>query len=192
MTLQAVCTVEPTELAVSVAELKTRTRVNWAEDDPTIEALLKAAIGYLERILGLAFVEQTWVQKFDGFDDELRLPRAPLAAAGITSITYYDSDNAEQTLGAALYAAHTDTAGAFVVPTSGSTWPGTYDRLDAVTVTYKAGYGAASAVPAAIKQAIMLLAADWYDKREATVDATFNELTFGVRALISPYRSPDV
>jgi uncharacterized phiE125 gp8 family phage protein len=61
-----------------------------------------------------------------------------------------------------------------------------------VTVTYSAGYGDADAVPAAIKEAIKLLAANWYENREAAIVGASGvvpmELPLGVRDLIASYQ----
>ena len=55
--------------------------------------------------------------------------------------------------------------------TYGYSWPSTYDRLNAIEITFLAGYGATAAtVPETIKQAILLLLAHYYENREATTD----------------------
>lgn len=186
MTLKASCTEPAAELAVSVAELKAHTRVDWGTDDLLIEGLIKAAIAHLEGILERAFVSQTWVQKFSEFDDVMPLPIAD--AIEITSIKYYDGDNVEQTASTALYGFFNDRAGPCVELLDGASWPATYVRRDAVAITYVAGFGNATGVPQDIKQAIMMLAAHWYENREAVVEGSFEQLPFAVQALISRHR----
>ena len=52
-----------------------------------------------------------------------------------------------------------------------------------------AGYGAATGVPQAIRQGILLLAAHFYENREAvSMEPGAAELPLGVAALWRPYR----
>ena len=52
-----------------------------------------------------------------------------------------------------------------------------------------AGYGAAAAVPAAIKQAMLLLIGHWFANREAVnVGNIVTAMPLAVEALIAPYR----
>jgi len=55
-------------------------------------------------------------------------------------------------------------------------------------VTFVSGYGAAAAVPKAIKQALLLLIGHLYENREAVTTANLNELPMAVNALLYPYR----
>jgi uncharacterized phiE125 gp8 family phage protein len=132
-------------------------------------------------------VTQTWRQDFRCFRPCLRLPLAPVSS--ITSITYYDGDNTQQTLSADVYQLLSDARGPFVSPKSDQVWPGSYDRKDAVTITYIAGYGDTDAVPAAIKAAILLIVGHLYENREATtVGVSVELLPMAVDALLAPFR----
>lgn len=186
MTLRATIKTPASELAVSVDELKAQTRVNWAEDDAFLSALLSAAIDHLERITDRAFVERAMQQSFPEFCTTMRLAQGDLIE--VVSVKYRDGDDAEQTADSALYVGFTDLSGAFVTLKNGASWPATATRLDAVTIEWKAGFGAAAAVPASIKHAIKLLAAHWYVNREAVGEGGFDELPLGVKPLISPFR----
>lgn len=44
-------------------------------------------------------------------------------------------------------------------------WPATYEAPNAASAIFTAGYDAASAIPAPIKQAMLLTIADMYDNR---------------------------
>lgn len=57
-------------------------------------------------------------------------------------------------------------------------------RPAAMTIT--AGYGGPSDVPAAIRQALLMLVAQWFDQRQVTGAGT--ALPFTVEALLAPYR----
>lgn len=190
--LAPVLVTPPSETPVSLAEAKAHCRVDHDDDDTLIESLIAAASGHLDGwsgILGRALVTQTWRRDFGSFADKLRLPLAP--AASIGSITYYDGDNAQQTLSTDVYRLFTDARGPYVALKPDQSWPGTYGRDDAVSVTFAAGYGAAAAVPAPLKSAILLLVGAWYENREQTViGVSVSELpqSVAVNALIAPYR----
>lgn len=178
----------PDETPVSVPDAKLHLRVDHSEDDALIEAFIAAATEHLDGwtgTLGRAIVTQTWEQNYAGFSPELRLPLGPVDA--VSSIQYFDADNASQTLPETEYTTLTDAAGTYIVPAVGKSWPSTYSRPIAVTVTYVAGLEA-DEVPAPIKTAILLMVALWYENREAATEASLSELPFGVKALLAPYR----
>jgi hypothetical protein len=54
----------------------------------------------------------------------------------------------------------------------GVTWPSTYVRPDAVTVTYVAGWTAAASVPACLRAWCLQAVATLYENREQTITGT--------------------
>ena len=187
--LAPVRTVAPSGALVSTAEAKAHLRVDFSDEDSYIDSLALAAMTYLDGYtgrLGRAILTQTWSQEFSAFDDKLRLAVGDLQA--VSSVTYYDATNTQQTLAAAVYVAATDSLGPYISLKPGQTWPSTYTRQDAVKITWTAGYGIASAVPSPIKQAALLLIGHWYAAREAAGEAAnATELPFAVEALLAPY-----
>lgn len=186
-TVALVRTVAPTETPVTLAEAKAQLRVEHTEDDAKITALVQAATEFLDGYYGLigrALVTQTWRADFDFYPSNglFKLPILPVQQ--ITSVKYSDTANAEQTLDAASYSLFDGS----IVLANGVSFPSVYDRPDAVRVTFVAGYGAAAAVPAPIKQAILLMVGHWYGVREAAVQPRLEDVPFGVDALIAPYR----
>lgn len=187
--LMPVRTAAPAKEVVSLAEVKAHCAVEHDDDDAILQAYLTAAIGYLDGyagVLGRALVTQTWRQDFYGFASCLRLPLRPVQSA---TVKYQDANDAEQTLAASVYALLADARGAYLSLTSGQSWPSTYDRADAVAVTFIAGYGAAPTdVPPQIRTAILLHVAQLYRNREAAGDAS-TILPLGYDALIHPFRT---
>lgn len=177
----------PSDTPISLSEVKGHCRVDHNDDDTVLTSLLNAAVAYLDGwsgVLGRCLVTQTWRQDFDAFGI-LRLPLGPVAS--ISSVTYYDADNEQQTLSADAYALLADELGAYVGLKPDQSWPSTYGRADAVSVTFVAGTAAAD-VPWPIKAAILLLVAHWYENREAAAAGAMSELPMAVSALISPHR----
>ncbi|MFN3549623.1 MAG: head-tail connector protein [Mesorhizobium sp.] len=177
---------------VSLTEVKAHCRVDGTDSDAVLTALLNAAVDHLDGysgILGRCMVEQSW--RVDLADwpagGLIRLPFPDVSA--ITSIKYYDEDNAEQTVDGADYQRVQDVLGSVVRLVDNFDAPAVYDdRLDAVHVTFVAGFGNAAAVPAPLKVAIMLLVSHWFEHREASVVGGIAELPFAVSALVAPYR----
>lgn len=186
-------TVGPAEAALSVAEVKEFLRLepDETEEDELLAALIAAAIDHLDGyrgVLGQALVAQTWQIKLDGFPAKrvLRLPLGPLI--DLVSVAYFDAAGSAQTLvGLELCP---DALGPAVGLAEGQSWPATATRPDAVTVTWRCGFGAgAGDVPAAIRTAAKLLIGHWYANREAVnVGNIVTEMPLGATVLLAPFR----
>jgi uncharacterized phiE125 gp8 family phage protein len=175
----------PAETPVSLAEIKEHLRVSHADEDSGLTGMIAAATAYLDGyagILGRCMVSQVWSQSFDEFPSgfELGLPFPDVSSV---TVTYRDTDGAAQTLASSVYALVADDGGALLMLQDGQVWPVTAARPDAVTVQMTVGYGAASAVPAALRHAVKVLAGAMYEGREGQMDGApmFD-------ALIAPYR----
>jgi len=181
-------TVDATIEPVTLTEAKAHVRVTGTDEDTLITSLIIAARQHIEDLTGRAFIQQTWVLKMDQFpaDNLITLPRCP--ALSVTSIGYVDTDGNSQTVSSANYQTDlsSEPARIFPDPDASDTWPGTDDVLDAVTVTYTAGYGtSASSVPQWIKQAVLLLVGHWYENREAAgVRAVGTETAMALQSLM--------
>lgn len=156
----------PTTYPVTLAEAKLHCRVDTADDDTLITALITAATEMAETKTGRAIMPQTWELTLDSFPDALELTRVPVQS--ITSVKYFDLAGVEQTLASNLYSIDkADHFGfAYVVPAYNNIWPETRDQINAVAVRYLAGYTNAASVPEGIKQWIKLMISTMYDNRE--------------------------
>lgn len=179
----------PTEPPVSLAEAKAHLRVDFTDDDTLISALVDAATAHIDGhtgILARALVTQTWQQDFCDWpgDRVLRLPLAPVAA--VESVKYFDAANVETTVAeSGNYALLEDARGPYIKFTSDFAAPALYDeRDDRIRVTFVAGYGKPSDVPAAIRAAVLLIVGDLYKNRDAGETAPNAAAT----ALLTPYR----
>lgn len=174
---------------LTTAEAKAHLRISHSLEDTLIASLVSAATAYLDGysgILGRALVTQVWDYTLPCFASPLRLPMAPVSA--ISYVKYLDDDAVEQTVSSADYYLSGDASGPYIALVDGADWPTTYPQDNAVSVRFTAGYGAASAVPAAIKQAMLLLVGHWYENRSALGANTLAELPLAVGALLAPYR----
>lgn len=192
--LLPVRTAAPVEPPVSLAEVKAHLRIDHTDEDPTLDIYLSAATDYLDGpggILGKALVTQTWLVPAAKFTSPIWLPAGLTPVQSVTEINYFDGDNVTQILDEDVYSlVINDEDGSKVVLQADQTWPTTYTRDDAVSVSVVAGYGAPNAVPGKIRQAMLLLVGDWYTNREASSPDAIKELPFAVRSLLANSRSP--
>ncbi len=193
--LKSELSVAPSTELITLAEAKSQVRRDDNDDDAKITALIAVIMSRLDGvngILGRALVNQTWVDQADSFpiSDILFLCLAPVGS--ITSIEYYDTDNNLQTFAAGNYSSHNQPLWGYIVLNQEAAWPSTYDRDDAIKITYVGGYGAAATdVPAAIKHAGLLMLGDWYENREQTIfGKTPAALPTGVNSLLRPFIRP--
>lgn len=186
--------VAPAVEPVTVAEAKAHLRVTHNLDDTYIESLITAARQHVENATHRALITQTCVMTLDAFPvapAAIELYRPRLIA--VSSIAYIDSAGATKTWSSSDYVVDTQAEPGRVFPAYGEVYPTTQDRRAAVTITYTAGYGAAAtAVPAAIKQAMFLLLRHWYDNRSAVALGTISTpVDHAVDALLAPYWMPN-
>lgn len=152
--------------AVSLTEAKVHLRVDVADDDALITAMVVAATDMAEQQTGRALMAQTWELTLDTFPEAFELTRVPVQS--VVSLTYWDADGVQQTMGDTLYALDSsdDYGYAYVVPAYAGAWPNTRDQINAVSLRYVAGYADAASVPEGIKQWIKLMASTMYENRE--------------------------
>lgn len=172
--LAPVRTVAPTVDLLTVEEIKAALRIDHSDEDAWIATARNAVTEHLDGytgILGQCLLNQTWRQNYCGFpaDGVIRLPVGPVST--VSDVTYRDTSDAQQTLAGGVYAGPlVDAVGPYLKLKFAQVWPATYERDDAVSVTFVAGYGsAASSVPARIKQAALLMIGDLYEHRETVV-----------------------
>jgi uncharacterized phiE125 gp8 family phage protein len=181
--------VAPEETPVNYEEVAAHLRIDADDEDALILGLIDAATAYFDGyygVLGRALVTQTWVQKYDGWDAKMYLPVFPVAS--VSSVTYLNTSGGSSTVTSTDYALYTDECGAYVEFDQAFTYPTTsVESGPKITITYVAGV-AASAVPAAIKQAMLLLIGFWFEQRETAASGGVSSLNFTVDALIAPYR----
>jgi hypothetical protein len=122
----------------------------------------------------------------------IRLPKPPLVS--VTSVTYIDPNGVSQIWSPTLYGVDAPSGDyaepGRLFPVFGEIYPPTRTQPGAVTIRFTAGYGAAPAVPAALKAGMKLLIGNWWVNREAgqIVRGSADVLPFGVDALWQGFR----
>lgn len=176
---------EPLDLATA----KLHCRVDGTDDDALVTALIVAAREQAENETGRALVTQTWELVHDAFPEAFVLRKAPIQS--VTSLKYLDAiTGAEQTLNLVDTILDKDSEPGYLVPAYGKSWPDTWPVPNAVRCRYVCGYGAAAAVPQAIKQWMLLAIGTMYTQRETMVigDKVLSIPDRFWAALLDPYR----
>lgn len=164
----------PAAEPVILVEVKKHCREDDTGQDQLLAALVQAAREKVEGDTGRQLVSATVRERFDCFpeDGPIRLSLAPVQS--VTSVAYVDADGDSQTLDAADYRVDAESEPARIEPAYGEAWPAAQEVVNAVTVTYLAGWATAAAVPQSLKQAILLLVGHWYANRETVVVGTIS------------------
>lgn len=176
----------PSELPVSLDELKEHVRVDHNEEDATLSLYLAAAVEQLDGwsgMLGRALMEQSWAAELDYLpaSGEIELPLPPLQSVDAVWITNAAGE-AEQ-LDLAAYEVRL-AAGAVLVRNRPRIARGP------ITVEFTAGAGTPAAVPANVRAAILLVAADLYANREA--QGPVQQVNPTLQRLLAPLTVPRV
>lgn len=179
----------PATTPVTLAEVKAHCRVDAADDDDYLTALIGVAVSFLdaEGELGRAMITQTWAQYETQSPGWPRLKVGPFQA--LVSVEYYDASGTLQTATLGDFDTRLDGDFVLIRPKDNREWPAADSRADAIKITYTAGYGDAGAdVPDGIRHAILMLVAHWYENRVAVAPASMMPVPFAVAALLNNER----
>lgn len=179
----------PSSMPISRALAKLHCRIDGDDEDDLLDGLIAAAVSHLDGyagILGRCLMAQSWRQEFDAFAQKMRLP---LPATAIASITYTNTSGHISTLPGTGYALQHDAQGSFIRIKDQCALPGGLYQTKAIAITFSSGAALADDVPAAIRQAILLMVGHWYAHRETVVTGTIaTNLPMAVDALLAPWR----
>lgn len=176
-------TTPPASEPVTLQELKDHLRSNDSSEDAQLTAYITAARGMFEFKTGLSLMPTVFRQYVPTLTDTVYLMRGNVTAVG--GVYYYNASDTLTTAAGYL----TD-----LISTPAAVWFTTYPttsttRANVAYVDFTAGYANAGAVPDDIKLAIKLLAAHWWENREAFTDRNLTSLPFGFNAIASKYKT---
>ncbi|MFT7059344.1 MAG: putative phiE125 gp8 family phage protein [Pseudorhodobacter sp.] len=180
-------------LALPVQELKNHLRLGtgFADDglqDGLVESYLRASIATIEGRIGKALIARDFKWSLENWRNgcEQALPVAPVLA--ILEVTLLNSAGAAEVVPITMYRLVADThrpklqaAGILLpqVPMNGG-----------IEMTFTAGFGPTwSDVPADLAQAVLMLAAEFYERRHDGGMAANGGLPFAVVTLIERWRT---
>jgi uncharacterized phiE125 gp8 family phage protein len=184
--MSALLLIPPSAEPWSVAEVKTFLRVEHGDDDAVIAALIAAARGHVEALTRRALLMQRWRLVLDAWPANGRLdPRiGPLRS--VIAARVFDAANNAHSIDVDTFVVDA-AANIIASPCWALPLPG---RVAGIELDVELGYGALAAeVPDALRHAIRMLVAHWYDNRGlAAIGANVAMLPAGFSALIAPHR----
>lgn len=164
----------PTEEPVSIYEARAHTRVDGTEEDDLLMRLIVTAREYYEQTTWRALCTQTRVMFLDAWPPYEAIDIAGAPIVSVSELKYINEQGTEFVLPSNRYvvSARGDQRGSIALKRSAGGWPtDTLQEVDAIQITYTAGYGDPSDVPAIHKQAILLMVGHWFENREEIVVA---------------------
>lgn len=175
----------PTTEPITSAELKAQARITTDDDDTLISRIITVARQQCELISERIFIDTVFDQWWDGFPNEFVLPRTPVDS--ITSITYTDTNGTTQTVSSSVYTLDNNHIPERIILAFEQSWPTDTRAIDKVVkIRWKAGYGTATTdVPEHMRHAVLLLAAHYYENREAFTTDNLRQVPEGVRCLLA-------
>lgn len=182
--MSAVLLTPPVIEPLTLVEAKAFLRVEHAEDDDVITALIAAARVHVEAMTRRALLAQTWRFVLDAWPRDGRFAPRIGALRELVAARVFEADGSVRDIDGESFvvdpAANVIAAPCFAVPVPGRATAG-------IALDVLCGYGAeAGDVPADLRHAVRLLLAHWYDNRVATADGA--AVPAGVSALLAPYR----
>jgi len=170
---------------VTIDEAKEYLRVTSEAESRTVALHLAAATEFCERSFSghrqlCRCTYQAISSGFPADDERWVVPLPPLVSSTSIKVNYYTSTNGASTVSSTLYdVVVPSNEPAYVKAKSNESWPATYERPDAVTLQFTAGYGPPRTVPPLIKSAILLKTEHLHDPtrfERMNVDETIEAL----------------
>lgn len=155
----------PATEPVTLAEAKDHVEIAEHDTyhDSKMRRFIAAAREQVERDTGTALISQTYTLTLSEWPDGDWIPLPIRPVSSITSITYYDASDVQQTLATTVYAL--DSARQAVYLKNDQTWPSSNNRINGIVITFVAGYGVPANVPATMKQMVLCKVAEqFYDR----------------------------
>ena len=150
---------------VTLSEAKSHLRVESTDEDALIGELIEVARGYVERIVGIQLITQSWRQYEDCWPLTKCLNLKVRPVQSVSSITIYAADGTPTVISPIDYQLDniSDLPRLYLEehPSPGQT-------LNGIEIDIIAGFGDTGIdVPDTLKRAILLLVAHWYEFRGA-------------------------
>lgn len=182
--------VAPTINVVSLDEVKLHLRIDHDDEDDMLQLLVDSVTSSLDGVdglLGRALATATYEATLTRWEEEIALPLPPLQS--VESINVWGSDGLVLAVLPSDYIVIAGEVGS-IRRTGLNSWPTPFDRPDAITIRFVAGYGTAEEIPAPIRLAILQRIGTAYEQRESSILATaaFRQPDFSAFDALLPYR----
>ncbi len=160
----------PTTLAISLADVKDHLRIERDESgyDDDLTELIYTAMEFVEAETHLTLINTQFTAVWDDFPgDKMKIPGFPIVT--VDSIAYTDTDGNSATWASSKYRTSLVQTPCTVQPAIGEDYPDVQvDAIDAVALTFTAGYGtAATDQTRTVRHLLKLIISHWFKERES-------------------------
>lgn len=180
----------PTLKPISVAALKTHLRIDHADEDEYLAALIDVATQFVEERAWRALLTQTREVALDEWpvEREIELPFAPIQS--VISVKYITPQGAAVVVAPENVVLNAVCEPGKLVLQRGASWPSAeLAATGGVRVQYVCGWDAADKIPPALVHAVRIMCGHLYENREVAITGTIiTQVPEGFNALISPFR----
>lgn len=180
----------PVNFPISLQDVKRNIGITIDDDsqDLSIFESIKSLTNWTEEYLNRSLITRTLSLDFDELECDLVLAKEPIQS--ITSITYYDTANTQQTVPAEYYSLDTSSAVASIYLNYGYSWPSSLEYRNSVTVTYVSGYGDnGSDIPESIRKAMLIIMDNWLRYQATTASGLpVSTIPYAAEQLLRPFR----
>lgn len=179
----------PAQEPVSLLEAKNFMRLDSAQDDVLVSTLITAARIHIETTIGKVLISESWSYYLDKWPKSktIYFPLDPIQS--IEEVRFHTTDENYTTLSEDDYS--TDLVSNHPRLLFNGTNPaGNSKKLNQLEVRFIAGYGDTTEdVPADLKQALLMLAAHWFEQRDPIAfGGSFVEVPRTIQALLNNYK----
>lgn len=155
---------------LGLSDLQSQLNADLIDDGGKYTRVLTAARETFEADSGVTLMPTTWACYLDHFPwyeesydrRTIKLLRGPVSS--VSSIVYTNSAGQQTTAATNTYQVDTARTPARIMPVWGQAWPVVqFSTVNAVTITFTAGYSSVSLIPRKALQAILMLAGWWIE-----------------------------
>lgn len=185
--MTSILLIAPAIEPLSLEEAKVFLRVEAADDDALIAALIAAARLHIESQTQLGLITQSWRLVLDCWPRQGRIVVRPGPLKAVSAARVFDLDGKARPVDTQAFVPELGISTLAFRPWS---MPHPARFAAGIEIDFMVGFGdAASDVPESLRHAIRQLVAHWYDNRGLiAADAESAVMPASVAALVAPYR----
>jgi len=187
---------EATLVPMTAADFREHGRVIQTAEDTIIEKYIQVARTYYEDVNDMTFLTTTWKAYWERFETPLIIPRPPYVT--VTTLTYTNENGVETPITEGTdFVVDSKSMFATIKPYEGLSWPSDVedDGYNAVTLTFVAGYTAATLIPEPWLQGLRLAVEVMYDRMgpyASAIDARFPMPFNNMDVMLGAYSVPQI
>ncbi len=179
--MSSILTTPPSVEPLTLAEIKTHLRITHSDDDIFLSTLISSARRMVEQRYDLAVTQQNWSVFQDQWPEDgiFHLPLYPVQS--VTDLKTYGDDDGAATVDPTLYYLDAVSRPCRLVLRRGRNVQAPGRRVNGIEIKLVAGF---TSVPQTIKQALLIIMADWYANRGDIDPGAF---PLAAKLLLAPY-----